>query len=45
MKDCKITIRIEESLKNDVMEYTKKKDITKEQENRDAIKNYLKENK
>ena len=45
MKDCKITIRIEESLKNDIMEYAKKKDIPTAQAIREAIKNYLKENK
>ncbi len=44
MKDCKITIRIEESLKNDVVEYAKKKDIPTAQVIREAIKTYLKEN-
>ena len=43
MKDCKITIRIEESLKNDIVEYSKKKDSPTAHAIREAIKNYLKE--
>ena len=35
----------EESLKNDIVEYSKKKDIPTAQAIREAIKNYLKENK
>lgn len=45
VKDCKITIRIEETLKSELVEYARKKDVSYAQIIREAIKEYIKEEK